>query len=150
MKQEHHFLALQNMYAAGPINEFYKPTLSVTEGQAIIEIELSRQFHHSAGAVHGSVYFKMLDDAAFFAANSLEQHVFLLTTSFTTYMTQPVTEGTLRAVGKVVNQNGSQFISESVVYNSSGNEVGRGNGIFIRSKLPLEGAAGYGTVNHDA
>jgi len=145
MKQEHHLVALENMYAAAPINEFYKPTISVIEGQATIEIELSKKFHHSAGAVHGSVYFKMLDDSAFFAANSLEQHVFVLTTSFTTYITRPVTEGMLRAVGKVVNRNKTQFIAESVVYDSSGNEVGRGNGIFVRGKFPLEEASGYGT-----
>jgi acyl-coenzyme A thioesterase PaaI-like protein len=35
--------------------------------------------HHSIHAVHGSVYFKALDDAAFFAVNSLVEDVFVLT-----------------------------------------------------------------------
>ncbi len=119
--KDSHFQALENMYASAPINEIYKPVMTVSKGQAEIEIKLSEQFHHSAGAVHGSVYFKMLDDAAFFAANSYEKDFFVLTTSFTTYLTRPVSKGRLRAVGKVVNQNNSQFIAESVVYDSEDN-----------------------------
>jgi len=144
MKEVSHFKALENMYAAAPINEIYKPIMTVSEGEAEIEILLSEKYHHSAGGVHGSVYFKMLDDAAFFASNSYEREVFVLTTSFTTYITRPVSEGKLKAIGKVVNKNKTQFIAESVVYDSKGNEIGRGNGVFVRSKLPLVEAKGYG------
>ena len=143
MTGNNHFRALENMYAAAPINQIFKPTMTISEGIAEIEIELSEQFHHSGGAVHGSVYFKMLDDAAFFASNSYEAEVFVVTTSFTTYLTRPVSEGSLKAVGKVVHKNRSQFIAESVVYDSNGFEVGRGNGVFVRSKIPLIQARGY-------
>ncbi len=54
-----------------------------------------------------------------------------------------ISEGKLKAVGKVVNKNKTQFIAESVVYDSEGNEIGRGNGVFVRSKLPLNQAKGY-------
>ena len=138
-----HFRALEAMYQAAPINAFYQPTMTVAEGEANIAIELSDKYHHAAGAVHGSVYFKMLDDAAFFAANSLETDFFVLTTSFTTYLTRPVSQGRLNAVGKVVNRNNSQFIAEAVVYDELGHEIGRGNGIFVRSKMPLDSASGY-------
>lgn len=143
MTQQEHFSRLESMYAAAPVNEFYKPQMSVREGEAVIEIELSEKFHHSAGGVHGSVYFKMLDDAAFFAANSLEPEFFVLTTSFTTYITRPVASGKMKAIGKVVNSNKSQFIAESVVYDAQDREIGRGSGIFVRGKLPLVDAAGY-------
>lgn len=140
---ETHFRALEKMYAAAPINEIFKPEMTVSLGEAVIEIPLSEKLHHAAGAVHGSVYFKMLDDAAFFAANSYEEDVFVVTTSFTTYMTRPVSEGALKAVGKVVNKNNTQFIAEAVLFDSQGNEVGRGNGIFVRSKLALSSTRGY-------
>ena len=138
-----HFRALEAMYQAAPINEFYKPTMQVEEGEATIEIDVKREFYHAAHAVHGSSYFKMLDDAAFFAANSLEPEVFVLTTSFTTYITRPISEGKMIAKGKVVNRNKSQFIAEAVVYDQEGNEIGRGNGIFVRSKMRLIDAMGY-------
>ncbi|NKI16731.1 PaaI family thioesterase [Spongiibacter sp. KMU-166] len=131
------------MYKTAPINAFYRPEMVVSKGEAVIEIAVSDQHFHSAGAVHGSVYFKMLDDAAFFAANSMEPDYFVLTTSFTTYLTRPVSSGKLKSVGRVVNSNKSQFIAESVVYDDQGREIGRGNGIFMRSRMPLADVPGY-------
>ena len=144
MPDDNHFRGLENMYASAPINRLYKPTITVSEGEAVIEMDLSEQYHHAAGAVHGSVYFKMLDDAAFFAANSYEKDVFVLTKSFTTYFKRPVSKGFIKSVGKVVEKSKSQFKAESVVYNSAGKEIGRGNGVFVRSKIPLSQAKGYG------
>ena len=67
MPENNHFRALENMYAAAPINRIFLPKMTVSEGEAVIEIELFKQYHHCGGAVHGSVYFKMLDDSAFLA-----------------------------------------------------------------------------------
>jgi uncharacterized protein (TIGR00369 family) len=143
MKRDNHYVALENMYLAAPINTIYKPRIDVSEGQSEIEIELNESYFHAAGAVHGSVYFKMLDDAAFFAANSLEREVFVLTTSFTIYLTRPVSSGSMRSIGKVVNSTKSQFIAESIGYNSEGKEIARGSGVFIRGKFKLAEALGY-------
>ncbi len=139
-----HFVALERMYLAAPINELYRPTIHVSEGEATVEIEVSEKLFHAADAVHGSVYFKMLDDAAFFAANSLEREVFVLTTTFTTYLTRPVSSGRLRSVGRVVHRTRSQFIAEAVVSDSDGHEIGRGSGVFVRGKVRLREARGYG------
>ena len=140
---ESHYHALESMYAAAPVNQIYQPVMTISKGEAQITIPVSEKYHHSAGAVHGSVYFKMLDDAAFFAANSLEPEFFVLTSSFTTYMTRPAVDGYFQAIGKVVNQTRTQFIAEAVVYDAEDREIGRGNGIFVRGKLPLIEAKGY-------
>lgn len=132
------------MYLSAPINDFYEPHIEIREAEAIIEADVSQRFFHAAGAVHGSVYFKMLDDAAFFAASSLEREVFVLTTAFTTYLTRPVSEGRLRAVGKVVNHNRTQFIAEAVLTDDQGRELARGSGVFVRSKMRLDETEGYG------
>lgn len=143
MTSQQHFRCLESMYQAAPINKLYPPKMTVSEGEAVIEIELTSDYFHSADAVHGSVYFKVLDDSAFFAANSFEDEVFVLTSSFTTYITRPVSSGKMKAVGKVVNKNRSQWIVESVVYDSEDREIARGNGIFVRSKVQLKDAKGY-------
>ena len=143
MMSTEHFRGLERMYLAAPINEIYRPEISVSEGKSEIEIALDRRFHHAAEAVHGSVYFKMLDDAAFFAAASLEPGVFLLTTSFTTYLTRPVSVGSMRALGRVVNRTRSQFIAEAMVYDTKDREIGRGSGMFVRSKKQLADLAAY-------
>lgn len=138
-----HYKRLEQMYLAAPTNEYYQPTINIADQQAEIQIDVEEKYFHSAGAVHGSVYFKLLDDTAFFAANSLVLDVFVLTTNFTTYLTRPVSSGIMRAVGKVVNKNKSQMIAESVVFDGEGREVGRGSGIFVPSKIPLVTALGY-------
>ncbi len=143
MTNEQHYRALEAMYQAAPVNEFYKPVMRGSEGQAEITIDIARKLFHAGEAVHGSVYFKELDDAAFFAVNSLEREVFVLTTSFTAYITRPISSGQMVARARVVNMNRTQWIAESVAYDSEGREVARGNGIFVRSKMPLGDTAGY-------
>ena len=143
MTRDPHFQALEKMYLDAPINAFYDPRIEVSDAEAIVEIEVSEKLFHSAEAVHGSVYFKMLDDAAFFAASSLEKEVFVLTTSFTTYLTTvSYTHLTLPTI-LLVYQNKSQLIAEAVVYDAQGNEVGRGSGIFVRGRVPLLEVPGY-------
>ena len=41
MTKDPHFLALQNMYLAAPINEFYRPSIEVSDAEATIEIDVS-------------------------------------------------------------------------------------------------------------
>ncbi len=143
MKQEHHYRALENMYLAAPINKIFNPRISVACEHAEVEIEVNETLFHSAGALHGSVYFKMLDDAAFFAANSIIFDCFALTASFTTYLTRPVFAGPMRSVGQVVSKSKTQIIAESVAYDERGKQVGRGSGIFVKGKLLLKDALGY-------
>lgn len=138
-----HFVALERMYVTAPINQIYLPRIEIGDGTAVIEIDVSERFHHAAGGVHGSVYFKMLDDAAFFAASSLEREVFVLTTSFTTYLTRPIVSGVMRSSGRVVDRTRSQFIAESTVHDGEGREIGRGSGVFVRGKHRLEKVPGY-------
>ncbi len=138
-----HLSALQRMYLQAPINRLYQPQISLEKGSAEISIELRSEYHHAAAAVHGSVYFKMLDDAAYFASSTLESEYFMLTSSFTTYLIRPVVSGQMRAVGRVVSATRRQCIAESVAYDGRGREIARGSGIFVRGGTPLNQAAGY-------
>lgn len=70
--------------------------------------------------------------------------MFVLTTSFTTYLTRLISEGTMRSVGKLVNQNKSQLIVEAAVYDAENREIGRGSGVFVHSKQQLVDVNGYG------
>lgn len=143
MNADAHHRALERMYLAAPFNSIFQPRIRIANEFAEVEMDLREQFHHAAGAVHGAVYFKMLDDAAFFAANSVETEYFVLTTAFTTYLTRPVSSGRMVACGRVVNRNKSQIIAEAVVSNADGIELGRGSGMFVRSRTPLAGVASY-------
>jgi len=138
-----HCRALEAMYLSAPINQFYRPRIVISKEQVEIEIDIDQRFFHAAGAVHGSVYFKLLDDAAGLAANVLEREVFAVTASFTTHMTRPVSGPLMRSVGRVVDQTRSQFLVESIVYDHNQRSVGRGNGVFMRGSVRLADSLGY-------
>ncbi|MEE2794233.1 MAG: hotdog domain-containing protein, partial [Pseudomonadota bacterium] len=88
--QRHH-RALESLYASAPVNALFASRLEITgEGAARITFNVTEDVYHAAGAAHGTIYFKMLDDAGFYAANTFVSDRFLLTTSFNLHFTKPV------------------------------------------------------------
>jgi uncharacterized protein (TIGR00369 family) len=140
---ETHFRKLENIMHGAPFVRLTGARAAIGRGQAEITLPVRPDFFHAAGAMHGALYFLTLDNAAFFAVNSLVEDYFVLTTSFTTYLTRPVSEGTVRAVGRVVNSTRTQFIAESVLHNDEDREIARASGIFVRSKIRLTPGIGY-------
>lgn len=137
-----HFAALERMYASGPINQFFRPLIHVEEAAAEIRMAVRADMHHAAHAAHGAVYFKMLDDAAFFAVQSLVSDTFVLTVSFQIYLLAPVVEGEMVATGTVVHRTKRLYLAESVVRVGE-KIVARGNGSFMRSAIRLDAKVGY-------
>ncbi|MHC4446031.1 MAG: PaaI family thioesterase [Planctomycetota bacterium] len=143
MSREEHYRKLERMYASGPINKYYASRMQVSAGRAEVIMPVRPDFFHTAGAIHGAVYFKMLDDAAFFAVNSLVDDVFMLTVSFNVYFTRPISKGEMKATGRVVHRSRRLFVAESVVVDSEDQEIGRGSGTFMRSTILLSPELGY-------
>ena len=126
------------MYHAAPINEYFAPKLRIPEaGVAELRLVIRPDFHHAAGAAHGVAYFKALDDATFFAANSLVEDVFVLTVSFNLYFTRPVSEGEVVARGRVVSRSKRLYVAEGVIEDARGREIARGSGTFMPSTMTL-------------
>ncbi len=65
------------------------PTSPSPRARRRSRFDVGPHLHHAGGAVHGANYFKAMDDAAFFAANSLVDDVFVLTVSFNVYFLRP-------------------------------------------------------------
>ncbi|WP_416379088.1 PaaI family thioesterase [Altererythrobacter sp. H2] len=139
-----HFRALESLYAHAPINDLFASTLEIAgEGLARIRFDVTENVFHAAGAAHGTIYFKMLDDAAFYAANSLVTDRFLLTTAFNLHFTKPVRAGPVVAEGCWVSGRRRVLVAEARLIDQSGDEIGRGTGTFMRSRIPLAGLPGY-------
>lgn len=139
-----HFRALESLYRSAPINSLFRSELAIPEaGRSVISFDVDETQFHAAGAVHGTVYFKMLDDAAFYAANSLVSDRFLLTTAFNVFFTRPVGPGRIRAEGRWISGKRRVYVAEASLTDSSGEEVGRGTGTFMRSQFPLSSLPGY-------
>lgn len=143
MRGEGHFRALERMYDSAPCNAGLRPRLRVERGKAEVRMEATPAMHHAAHAVHGAFYFKMLDDAAFFAANSLVTDVFVLTVSFNTELMRPVQDGELIARGRVVHAGRKLIFAESVLSDGKGRLLAKGSGVFARSSVVLDEHVGY-------
>lgn len=138
-----HFRKLERMYQSAPINDFFRPRLTISRGEAEVAIDVRPDFFHAAGAAHGALYFKAMDDAAYFAVNSLVTDVFVLTISFTTYLERPVSQGAIHCLGKVVMAAKNLFIAESRIVDDQGQEIARGSGHFVKGRTPLTPEIGY-------
>lgn len=143
MNGEEHYRKLERMYAGVPVNQYYRPTMRVGHGTAEVVIAVRHDLYHPAGAVHGVVYFKLLDDAGFFAANSLVDDVFVLTVSLNSFLTRPITEGEMKSVGRVVYESSRLIIADAEVQDGLGRQLARGTGTFVRSKIALTADIGY-------
>jgi len=139
---EEHFRSLERLYAAAPVTRWMGSSASIRDESATVTLPVREDFHHAAGAVHGSLYFRALDDAAFCAANSTVADVLVLTSSFHIQFFRPVEAGTLRAEGRVVNRGASLVSAEAELFDGE-RLLARGTGTFAISAIRLDDLEGY-------
>ena len=138
-----HFKNIINGYNNAPINQIFMPKMELSLGECEIKMKISKNFHHSANSLHGSIYFKMLDDAAWGASNTYIDDVFLFTYNFNIYLTKPVSSGIIISKGKVIDKKDGKIKAKSILYDSKNNEIARGDGLFMKSKYLLKDAIGF-------
>ena len=106
-------------------------------------MDVNPDYFHAAGALHGSIYFKMLDDAAFFAANSSVPDTFVVTANFNVHLIRPINSGILIAKGKIVSQSRQLIIASAELYSDKNKLIATGEGTFMKSAIPLSRDIGY-------
>ena len=98
MDWESHYKKLEQMYLSAPLQAYYEGTeISISKDSTTVSMDVRKEFFHAAQAMHGAVYFRMLDDAAYFAVSSEITDVFILTSSFNIQLYRPVNKGKLKA-----------------------------------------------------
>lgn len=138
-----HYRRLEKMYLAAPCNDVYRPEITIREGEAEVSFDVGPHLHHAGRAAHGSSYFKAMDDAAFFAVNSLVEDVFVLTVAFDVHLLRPIAEGRMIASGQVVNAGRALWVAEARLVDDRDRLLGRGTGTFMRSETLLVDVIGY-------
>ena len=138
-----HFEALESLYRQAPINRLFQSAIEIGEGWARITFDIDEVHFHAAGAAHGTLYFKMLDDAAFYACNSLVTDRFLLTTAFNLHFMRPLQAGAVVAEGRWASGRRRVYVADAQLIDSAGEVAARGTGTFMRSRIPLSGLPGY-------
>jgi uncharacterized protein (TIGR00369 family) len=140
---DRHWRALERMYHAAPINGYFRPEMHIGADETIVRMPVRPDFFHAAAALHGAAYFKLLDDATFFAIAAQVEDVFVLTASFTISFAKPVTGGVLTARARATGQEGRRYMAEGAIEDEQGGVVARGNGVFVRSTIPLSSLPAY-------
>ncbi|GAA4750600.1 hypothetical protein GCM10023264_16420 [Sphingomonas daechungensis] len=141
---EGHFRRLESLYRSAPVNRTFESRIEISgPGHARIRFQVDESSFHAAGAAHGTLYFKMLDDVAFYAANSLVSDRFLLTTAFNLHFTRPMRAGEAVAEGRWISGRRRVLIADAHIIGSDGEEAARGTGTFVRSHIPLSSLPGY-------
>jgi uncharacterized protein (TIGR00369 family) len=142
-----HLRALERLYASAPINGLFTSRLELpSPGRARLHFTVDEAAYHAAGAAHGTLYFKMMDDAAFYAANGLVSDRFLLTTAFNLHFTSPMRAGDYIAEGRWISGKRRVFVADARIVDADGEECARGTGTFLRSHIALSGLDGYVTA----
>ena len=136
--QKHHQL-LEKAYEKAPISGLFnthKISFS-SEGDTTVHFTPEKKHCHTAMSLHGSGYFKMLDDAAWFSAQAQVHDNFIYTVSFNTYLQKPVPPGTaLVAKGHTTFVSKNMLIAESKLYNGE-TVVATGSGTFMKAPVAL-------------
>ena len=142
--EEAHFRSLESLYRSARINDGFVSDIEIVEpGLARIRFEIEERHFHAAGAAHGTLYFKMMDDAAFYACNARVSDRFLLTTAFNLVFTKPLRIGQAMAEGRWISGKRRVLIGEARLIDADGEEAARGTGTFMRSSIPLSSLPGY-------
>lgn len=139
-----HFDRLIQMYKRAPLHKFYENLeMKLSDKEAEISLPIDERYFHAAMSAHGSVYFKLLDDAAYFACQTNIHDYFIVTTSFNINLLRPITKGRIIAKGKMDFGSRQLFSASSELYDEKGRLVGTGQGTFLKSNVELTAVDGY-------
>lgn len=133
-----HYEFLQKMYYAAPLHQSYPGIdISISDAKAVISLDIDEKFHHAGGSAHGSVIFKLLDDAAYFAVQSNIKDYFIVTSQFNIQLFRPVITGKIIATGEIEMMTRNLFSGKSVITDEKGRKVAVGQGQFVKSSIAL-------------
>lgn len=133
-----HFEGLLAIYEAAPIQSFYEGLqMSLSTKKCEISLPLKPTYFHAGMAAHGSVYIKLLDDAAYFACQTEIEDYFIVTTNFNLNLLRPLTKGIIKAVGEVDFMSLNLFTASARLYDERGRLCATVQGQFMKSKIHL-------------
>jgi acyl-coenzyme A thioesterase PaaI-like protein len=138
-----HLKKLENLYYTAPINEGLNTTISISENISTIEQFIVQSQCHAGQFAHGSVIFKLLDDAAYFAAASSQKEFFLVTASYEIKFRKPAPVGYYKAIGELIDSSGRLLKAESKVIDVNDQIIAKGKGLFSPTKQQLLHLKGY-------
>jgi hypothetical protein len=136
---------LNHSIVIAPSNRLFQSEIEIAEEGLSPGSVSSRGGGLSRGGrgARATIYFKMMDDAAFYACNSLVTDRFLLTTAFNLHFTRPIKSGPVVAEGRWASGRRRVYVADTRLIGPDGEEAARGTGTFMRSHISLSTLPGY-------
>ena len=132
------------MYRLAPIHEHYPGIKILVEDRyAEVTLDVDRRYFHAGESSHGAIYFKLLDDACYFACQSIETQNFLVTTNLNVNLLRPIFKEKIIAKGKVDFISANLFTASAELFNEKGKLCGTAQASFMRSKGTMEDVEMY-------
>ena len=128
-----YYQRLEQLYYKNPCNAHYDLSMKVGTGTAAVTLTVRPDLLHGGGVLHGSVYFKALDDAATFAAASLKENEIHVTASFNIHFLRPISEGSFTATANVIHQSRRIVLVEAEALDENGRKLAYGSGSFMKA-----------------
>lgn len=132
------------MFNSAAVNQFFPGITLHFEGmESKVSIKSGPAWQHAGEQIHGALYMRLLDDAAYFAAALREKQRFVVTASLDVRFLRPVGGGLLVATGRLLRYEDRKLMAESVLHDESGKLIARATGVFVPSRQYLQDVAAY-------
>lgn len=136
--QQDHIRRLERMYHNANTNALIPANLDIVDrGRAELKMPIDERYLQAGQAVHGMLYFKAMDEVAFYAAQSLVTDMMLLTESMNIHFTRPLFMGTMHADAQVIKTGRTVHIVEARVSDEQGRLSSFATATFMPGRLPL-------------
>ena len=142
-QQELHLEKLENMYLSDPVNKELNPGVKILEGETEIHIPVRKKISNDDGSIIGCICYKLMEDAAILAVNSIVDDVQVSASNFNIYLSNSIASRELTARAKFIGRSGDQILVETVVIDDNRSEIARGNGAFVKGSVKLDQLDGY-------
>lgn len=144
MMDNTHLKKLENLFLSANIQQLFPGIqIEILADATNISWSVTPSHFHGGNALHGASYFKLLDDAAYFAAAAQHTTNFLVTATYTIKFLKPIQSGLITAKGMVTQSGSKRYSSESRLFNEQGELLAEGFGIFVPTTTPWTSLSGY-------
>ena len=121
-------------YLKHPMHHNLNMNVELGNKSATIQLTIHDSIINLVGIVHGAIYFKLIDDACFFAALSAKKSNFVATSNMTIHYLTPASEGVLIAHAKMITKQGRKYLCECDIKDKEGTIYAYGSGSFVEPK----------------
>ena len=121
-------------YLKHPMHNELNMNVELGNKSATIQLTIHESVINLVGILHGAIYFKLIDDACFFAALSARESNFVATSNMTIHYLKPASDGVLIAHAKMITKQGRKYLCECEIKDKDGTIYAYGSGSFIEPK----------------